>query len=73
VRARVATGLFERIAEWNGLGRALYPSAAGVDAGGAAPDLATSAALMGMAGMLGIRPKLFACGPEQFVYDDFDR
>ncbi len=73
VRARVATGLFERIAEWNGYGRALYPSACGVDAEGSQPNMATSAALMGMAGMLGIRPKLFAGGPEQFVYDDFDR
>lgn len=74
VRARVAAGLFERIAEWNGYGRALYPSACGVDAQvGGEPGLATSAALMGMAGMLGIRPKLFAAGPEQFVYEDFDR
>ena len=28
---------------------------------------------MGMAGMLGIRAKLFASQPEQLVYDDFDR
>ena len=36
-------------------------------------DWSTSAALMGMAGMLGIRAKLFAAAPEQLVYDDFDR
>ena len=36
-------------------------------------DWSTSAALMGMAGMLGIRAKLFASQPEQLVYDDFDR
>lgn len=32
VRARVAAGLLERVAEWNGYGRALYPSACGVEA-----------------------------------------
>ena len=32
VRARVAAGLLERIAEWNGYGRALYPYACGVEA-----------------------------------------
>ena len=32
VRARAATGLLERIAEWNGYGRALYPMACGVEA-----------------------------------------
>ena len=32
VRARAATGLLERIAEWNGYGRALYPIACGVEA-----------------------------------------
>ena len=73
VRARVATGLFERVAEWNGYGRALYPSAAGVDAVGGAPDMATTASLLSMAGMLGIRSKIFAAQREQFVYDDFDR
>lgn len=32
VRARVAAGLLERVAEWNGYGRALYPYACGVEA-----------------------------------------
>ena len=146
VRARVAAGLLERIAEWNGYGRALYPYACGVEARqvclpllslpselllqalweqiwhlhlrevadltlhaskalalwqdlcvrmcmmlltmdsrsameGALYDCllvqeldwSTSAALMGMAGMLGIRAKLFAAQPEQLVYEDFDR
>ncbi|CAL5222340.1 g4690 [Coccomyxa viridis] len=72
VRARVAAGLLERIAEWNGYGRALYPCACGVEAA-QEMDWSTSAALMGMAGMLGIRAKLFAAQPEQLVYEDFDR
>ena len=72
VRARVATGLFELIAEWNGFGRALYPAACGVRTGDA-PDLATTVALMAQASRLGIRAKLFAQHPEQFVYEDFDR
>ncbi|CAK0787350.1 hypothetical protein CVIRNUC_010570 [Coccomyxa viridis] len=72
VRARVAAGLLERIAEWNGYGRALYPYACGVEARQEL-DWSTSAALMGMAGMLGIRAKLFAAQPEQLVYEDFDR
>ena len=146
VRARVAAGLLERIAEWNGYGRALYPYACGVEVrqvclllfclprhlrlpvlwehtwhlhlseiadltsrgSEALPlwqdlcvklrmmlltmdsrsamegalydcllvqdlDWSTSAALMGMAGMLGIWAKLFAAQPEQLVYEDFDR
>lgn len=32
MRARVAAGLFERISEWNGYGRILLPSTAGIDA-----------------------------------------
>ena len=72
VRARVATGLFELIAEWNGFGRALYASACGV-AAAEGPDPATTVALMAQASRLGIRPKLFAQQPEQFVYEDFDR
>ena len=72
VRARVATGLFELVAEWNGFGRALYASACGV-AAAEGPDPATTVALMAQASRLGIRPKLFAQQPEQFVYEDFDR
>lgn len=30
-RARLAAGIFERIAEWNGYGRALYPWSCGLD------------------------------------------
>ena len=41
VRARVAAGLLERIAEWNGYGRALYPLACGVDAAQVSTDVAT--------------------------------
>lgn len=32
VRARVAAGLFERISEWNGYGRILLASTAGIEA-----------------------------------------
>ena len=39
VRARVAAGLLERIAEWNGYGRALYPCACGVEAAQACSPL----------------------------------
>jgi len=47
VRARIAAGLCERIAEWNGFGRIILPSAAGVDAEeGSTPDPSTSMALM---------------------------
>ncbi len=37
VRARIAAGLFERIAEWNGFGRVLLASTAGIEADPAAP------------------------------------
>ena len=47
MRARIAAGFCERIAEWNGFGRIILPSAAGVDAEeGSTPDPSTSAALM---------------------------
>ncbi len=47
MRARIAAGLCERIAEWNGFGRIILPSAAGVDAEeGSTPDPSTSMALM---------------------------
>ena len=47
LRARIAAGFCERIADWNGFGRIILPSAAGVDAEeGSTPDPSTSAALM---------------------------
>ncbi len=47
MRARIAAGFCERIAEWNGFGRIILPSAAGMDAEeGSTPDPSTSAALM---------------------------
>eukprot|EP00884_Botryococcus_braunii_P020712 jgi/Botrbrau1/7324/Bobra.247_3s0019.1 len=72
VRARVAAGLFERVAEWNGYGRALYPSTCGVQASPAI-DMSTTVSLMSQAQFLGMRPQLFARKTEQFEYDDFDR
>lgn len=74
VRARVATGLFERIAEWNGYGRALYPWACGVSASQAKPvDFSTTASLFSQATFLGIRAKLFAAPAEQLTVEDLDR
>lgn len=74
VRARVATGLFERIAEWNGYGRALYPWACGVSACQTQPvDFSTTASLFSQATFLGIRAKLFAAPAEQLTLEDLDR
>ena len=74
VRARVATGLFERIAEWNGYGRALYPWACGVHASEAQPDdFSTTVSLFSQASFLGIRKKLFAAEKEQLTLEDLDR
>lgn len=72
VRARIAAGLFERVAEWNGYGRALYPATSGV-AANPNIDMSTTVALMVQAQLLGMRPQVFARRAEQFEYDDFDR
>ena len=73
VRARVATGLFDRIAGWNGFGRALYPSACGTEPEAEQPGIALTAGLMGQAGALGIPPKLFSRPGEKFEWEDFYR
>lgn len=74
MRARVATGLFERIAEWNGYGRALYPWACGVHAAKTQPaDFSTTVSLFSQASFLGIRKKLFAAPAEQLTLEDLDR
>lgn len=74
VRARMAAGLLEKVAEWNGLGRALYPQSCGtaVPEQGAV-DPSTSMTLMTQAGHLGIRTKIFAAPRERFVREDLDR
>lgn len=70
----MATGLFERIAEWNGFGRALYPWACGVDAEQSkASDLSTTASLLSQAQFLGIRTSLFAAPAERLTLEDLDR
>lgn len=67
-------GLFERVSEWNGYGRALYSAPCGVDAKEAqAADISTTVALMSQAKTLGVRPKLFAQGAERFEREDLDR
>ena len=73
MRARVAAGLFDRIANWNGYARALYPSACGVDTSGSAADITTSVGLMSQAGLLKIPPKLFSRPGLQFEVEDLDR
>ena len=73
VRARVAAGLFDRIANWNGYARALYPSACGVDTSGSPADITTSVGLMSQAGLLKIPPKLFSRPGQQFEVEDLDR
>lgn len=78
LRARMAAGLFERVAEWNGYGRAMYPWTCGLSAADpAAPptlqSLTTRAALMHQAYLLGIPPKVFARPAEQFETADLDR
>lgn len=57
MRARIAAGFCERIAEWNGFGRIILPSAAGVDAvEGSTPDPSTSAALMAQVPPTALQP-----------------
>jgi protein-tyrosine-phosphatase len=83
LRARLASGLFDRIAEWNGYGRALYAWTCGLhadqpsgsDSGGSSSfdKLSTQASLMHKAWMLGIPPKIFARPVEQFELADLDR
>lgn len=73
MRGKVAAGIFDRIANWNGFGRALYPSTAGVDTTGGIPGIATSVGLMSQAGLLKIPPKLFSRPGLQFEVEDLDR
>lgn len=74
VRARVAAGLFELIAEWNGYGRALYPVTCGVAARqGERASLSTQAGLMHQAYLLGMPPKAFTKACEAFEVADLDR
>lgn len=74
VLARLATGLFERVAEWNGWGRVLLPSASGLETGSSSSvEASTTATLMAQAMRLKIRPKLFASPPDQLVREDLDR
>ncbi|KAK9821686.1 hypothetical protein WJX74_008158 [Apatococcus lobatus] len=74
VRARMAAGLLEKVAEWNGLGRALYPQSCGISVPEQdAVDPSTSMTLMTQAGHLGIRTKIFAAPRERLVREDLDR
>jgi len=84
VRARVAAGLFERIAEWNGWSRAMLPWTCGLHVQQAGPEgeeetegpgggLSKVAALMSSASQLGLPPRQLARRAEQFDLDDLDR
>lgn len=73
MRARIAAGIFDRIANWNGFGRALYPSAAGVQVENNTVSVSLSVGLMSQAGMLKIPPKMFSRPGEPFEMEDFDR
>ncbi|GLI65970.1 hypothetical protein VaNZ11_009656 [Volvox africanus] len=75
VRARLAAGLFERCAEWNGYGRALYPWTCGLTVGGPRDIHAISklTALMRGASDLEILPRYFTRPAEAFEIEDLDR
>ncbi|KAL6759752.1 hypothetical protein V8C86DRAFT_2568453 [Haematococcus lacustris] len=49
VRARIASGVFDRIAEWNGFGRALYSWSAGLEAPPVIRDSASACTTTSMA------------------------
>ncbi|KAF6257499.1 hypothetical protein COO60DRAFT_1222385 [Scenedesmus sp. NREL 46B-D3] len=61
LRARLAAGLFEKVAEWNGYGRALYPWSCGTHVDGSVSGRTShmwlASSLMSQATVLGIEPK----------------
>jgi protein-tyrosine-phosphatase len=72
VRARLAAALLEKMADWDGLGRAVAPSAAGLDVRPGPVPLATTAALLTQAGRLGLRARAFTAPPIPFEPADLD-
>lgn len=72
VRARLAAGLFERCAEWNGYGRALYPWTCGIQTAGPV-DVSKLAALARGAAALEIPLRTFSRPTESFEMEDLDR
>ena len=61
------------MADWDGLGRAVAPSAAGLDVVSMpSSSLASTAALMTQAGRLGLRARIFTRPPVPFEPADFD-
>ncbi|KAG2492998.1 hypothetical protein HYH03_008662 [Edaphochlamys debaryana] len=75
VRARLAAGLFERCAEWNGYGRVLCPWTCGLAVGAPMSIEAVSklTALMSGADALEILPRYFTRPAEAFELPDLDR
>jgi hypothetical protein len=69
--ARIAQGLFDSIAEWNGFGRALYSWTAGLQERHTAPE--TSVSLMMRANSLGLPVKTFSRQVETLEMDDLYR
>jgi len=73
VRARLAAALLEAMADWDGLGRAVAPSAAGLAVGPSPPpSLASTASLLTQAGRLGLRARIFTAPPTPFEPADLD-
>jgi hypothetical protein len=75
VRARLATGLFSRISDWNLSSNCIVNYHCGVDPVEGREDLgmSTAAALMGVASAWRLRPQLFATPRQQFEAADIDR
>ena len=70
--ARIAMGIFEQVAAWNGYAMALYPWTCGTRV----PlelDISRSASMMAQAESLGFSGKIFARNPEQLDLDDVVR
>ncbi len=75
VRARMAAGMLERIANWNGYGRVLLAIPCGLDPVGAdsRTNFSATAAVMRIGQAWGMRPKLFAAERLQYDRADLDR
>ncbi|KAK3240279.1 hypothetical protein CYMTET_49874 [Cymbomonas tetramitiformis] len=72
-QARLAEGLLESIAEWNGFGRAIYPHSCGVHGHeGEHLDLASFAAMIGEAKRIGISAEVFKPAQARLTREDLD-
>lgn len=69
--ARIAHGLFESIAEWNGYGRSLYPWSAGTNTRAQEADPSRTVSMMSQAESLGFSTRVFARSREKLDLNDF--